>query len=339
MTALRRNAACSLLLGAVACAGPRPLALDEPAPAAPERPAVAEHPEAAPRPPDVVPPRLVRGERLLASVIETPDGAPRGTVDDLLIAPSGREIAGVLVARPDAGDEGGRSILPFAALDWTSMGSGTAVVVLAPEPEEGSVQSGDYTDLFDARSVSSITGEIVELESQDPPVGHSLVLKVRDEGNLLHRILVEPANLVVRCLTTLSTGRTVAAQGMLTRDTTGKLLIASKVTQDGTTLTLRNPSGAIRWEAIARLFQSARGIPGTAVVTEDGVSFRVNGWILDVDAGAAAYLCIDVDGVDRVLPWPGVPLDPEGRWRIALESSVLGLLPDVSSGESLGDLP
>ena len=259
-------------------------------------------PEAGAGVPDAEPPKLRAARRVLDAALTDSEGSPLGTLEDLWIVATSGDVAGVVVA-PPAEREEATIVAAYGALTWERDGAAS----LAPGTVAAEFfETRDYSELFVDQEVSAVDGEITQIDSLAIGGSQAFILKVRDEDNLLHRVFVEPAHLVARIVTTLEAGGSVQAEGVLTRDGTGKLLIAAALGRGERTLTFRGPGGAIRWDALAEPFQSARDLLGRSVRLTDGSEVPIHGWLLDWASGRVVFLVVDVDGVERALPWSRV---------------------------------
>lgn len=328
-TSSRIVATCALLGAITGCASPGARrAVD-----ARERPAVgtpmeAAAPAPAGAPSSSTPARFVAGVRVLDAALVDAGGAPCGALLDLVLEQATGEVIGVVVELhgQDAGAR--RVIVDYGALAWRANGA-RLVAVLGDAGGAPYLEDVDFTELSDGGGVASVSGHITELQAVVGGAYSALVMKVRDGGNLLHRVLVEPANLVTRSLTRLTPGQPVGVEGFLTRDAKGKLLIAKTVSQDGVTLTLRDPSGAVLCDDLARRFRSARSIADIELTAADGERVPLDGWILDRSGGVVACLRVEIDGQLRALPWGDIERDAQGAWRTRHDLSALAELPPV----------
>jgi len=133
-------------------------------------------------------------------------------------------------------------------------------------------------------------------------------------------------------------GGMVRVEGVLTRDSVGGLLVASSVTRNGEVLDLRDSKGHIRWDELTQPFRSARSLSEVSIATSDGSSHPVVSWILNVELGGISYLCLDVDGTLRALPWTAVERSGDA-WQVSYDRRGLPDLPEVTSIDSQLQLP
>lgn len=293
------NAAATYLLILVASSCASSTRALDPAPAAPPS-ATSESSPA----PVLRPARYQAANAVLDADFTDAGGVSLGTLEDLWVQAVSGEVAGVVVA-PLADRAEAPLVAAYDALVWKWNGAASPTPVAA-SAAEAFFETRDYSELFADQELSGVEGEITQVDTLSVGGTRALVLKVRDEDNLLHRVFVEPAHLVSRLVAALEVGRPVRAEGVLTRDGSGKLLIASALGREERTLTIRGPAGAVRWDALAEPFQSARDLLGRSVRLTDGSDVAVLGWLLDWAAGTLAYLVVDVDGVERALPWSRV---------------------------------
>lgn len=275
-------------------------------------------------------PRLQRGAALLGAPVEDSGGVRVGAVEDVLIEPATGEVVAVLAALRLADGRREATVLEYAAVDWPASESEGARVVLDCALDELSRDLG-YAGLFDGQEVSDVKGEVTEVVDRPASARSALILKVHDQDNLLHRVLVEPARLVRRRSSLVEPGSAMTAEGVLTRDDSGKLLVASAIGRDGERLELRDSSGAILWGALTQGFLSARSLPEQPLVAADGSPAPITGWLLDRTRGVAEYACVEVDGVERALPWAELERDVGSRaWAVARDRAALTALPVLS---------
>jgi len=276
-------------------------------------------------------PRLLWGTTLSGARIENPGGGSDAVLDDLLIDSPRGDIVGIAVTLP--GSKGGDRVVAYESVAWSAGDSGAPALAFRHPLDES---SDPYTELFEGRSVTEVSGEITEIEAHEAHAIPAIVFKVHDEDNLFHRVLVEPAHLVRTGPLTL--GHTLRVEGALTRDSTGKLLIASALVDDEERLVLRDSQGSLLWGELAARFQSARDLSDRSILTADEVRVPVRGWLLDWSRGVAAYLCLDVGGTERLVSWSQIEPDETNGWRVRLERAALDGLPTVSA-DGVADRP
>ena len=324
-------AACLLLAATCSCAqweqGARSETSSWPQP--PE-PAAEETIESSP-PTDSTPARYQRGDSVLDACVESAAGDVFGVLQDVLLDDETGDVMGLVVsiAGADGSDEAEPfEVLEYAALLWDPASNLPAVAILVGDlTDELPGQRSQLADLFEAQPAASVTGVITEIA----PLGRGsrrAVMKVQDSGNLLHRVLIEPADVALKCLNWLTPGKDIRVEGVHTRDATGKLLIASALYQASEVLRLRDESGQVLWGDLARKFQSARGLENVSIRAVDRSIYPVTGWILDREGGVVSSLCIDVDGVERALPWVEVLLRAEDEWRVPYDKVSIRDLPE-----------
>jgi len=244
------------------------------------------------------------------------------------------DVVGIAVSLDASDGASGECILPYRLFEWRAPAAATPTVAL----RDGSSRVGpgglDYSEAFDGQIGSVVTGDITEVEIPDVGTQQAAILMLHDSDNLLHRVLVEPADLVARILSGFDVGESMTAEGVLTRDDGGKLLVASVVTSDQTRLELRNAEGAIDWDALAARFQSARRLTSMTARSADGADLRIAGWFLDVEHGVVPFVCLEVDGVERALPWSDwKPGRERETWDVMVDMEGLSALPVVRGNE------
>ena len=253
-------------------------------------------------------PRLVRGDRVPGAPIEDASGNFAGTVRDLLVDPMTGDVIGVVAARfGDDSAKGGR-VFDFEKLRWALADIGTSVSV--DGAADNVATSEEIRTLFATGERATVEGVVTELRALDSdPSG--AILTLRDAENRFHRILLGAADLLSRTLLGLSSGEKVVVEGMLTRDKGGKLWVASALTCGPQTVRLRDDAGDLLWSDLTARFTSTRNVP-RSLRSADGVEVPVHGWMLDVDAGSTAWLCVVVDGTLRLLSWDDVEREAAG---------------------------
>jgi hypothetical protein len=269
--------------------------------------------------------RVVRGDRVVGIPIEDSTGTFAGVVRDVLLDTATGDVLGVVAAR--FGDEAGArtEVFEYEALQWALGDIGMSVAVADAADDRAEVLDGgiDYDTVFDASELRSIRGVVTELRPSEHERG-SAILALRDAENRFHRVLVGAVEFASRMLVGLEVGESIQVDGILTRDNGGKLWIATAVTRGTQTVRLRDASGRVLWQELSGRFVSSRNVP-TTIRASDGVTIPVHGWMLDIDAGSTAWLCIVVDGTLRLLPWDDVRRDP-GGWSTDHDSASLGAL-------------
>ena len=288
--------------------------------------------------PKAAAPRLFEDAAILDATVTDLESASYGRVQDLLLDPSTGTIAGVLVARNVSAKTSTKAVLHFRSLRWSSDDANALAISFRNSPKESLLSSADYADLLESYGLTQVSGDIVEKARVATSASKSLILKVRDEGNLLHRVLIEPANLVTSYADGWKRGRMIQVKGVMTRDSVGKLLVASSVTQNGEVLSLRNSKGEILWDDLVQPFRSARGLNGLSIQTVDGTSHPITGWIINVQLARVSYLVLDVDGTPRALPWTAVERTGE-TWKVSYGRQGLPDLPELVRRDGRLELP
>lgn len=281
---------------------------------------------AGPAPDPALPaPRFVRGAALLDAPVEDEEGRCAGRLLDVLVEPgSGRVVAVLLELEPTPlsgrpASEGAwlRLLDPDRLL--CSLADGALRLSLFGPVAAPPVAAGG------GQEEARVAGQVTEVL---PGTSGELIVKLRDESNLVHRVLVEPACLVRDELNRIAAAGPVEAHGVLTRDSSGKLLVASTVGNPGAEpLTLRGPGGGLLWRGLARGLRSGRGVLQSGVTASDGVRFDVRDWLLDSGNLAASHVLLRVGGDERVLPWAALSWEPDGRVHIARATEWVEALP------------
>jgi hypothetical protein len=322
---------CARWQGADARVEPPPAVSAQASPELPDAPppgAGAIPPDEAAREPglDSVPaPRFVRGTALLDAPVEDQEGRCVGRLLDVLVEPgSGRVVAVLLELEPtplsgrSASEGAWLCLLDPDRLLCTLEDGALRLALFGPVAAPPVVAGGGQEE---ARAVGQVT-EIVLGSSGE------LIVKLRDESNLVHRLLVEPACLVRGELDRIAAAGPVEARGVLTRDSSGKLLVASTVGNPGAEpLALRGPGGGLLWRGLARGLRSGRSVLQSGVIASDGVRFDVGDWLLDSGSLAASHVLLRAGAAERVLPWAALSWEPDGRVRIAGATDWVEALP------------
>ncbi len=279
-------------------------------------------------------PPFLRSEALLGIEVTDPDGVSVGAVSDLLLDPDSGNVVGVaaILHQPDGVER--PIVAAYGALTWAARGNSTTTLILTFTPDH-LVQRAS---LFAGQDLTKVAGEVTAIEFLDDEAGHAIVLKLHDQENLLHRVLLEPALLIRQLLPAVEVGQLLTAEGVLTRDASGKLLVASALSRGGETLNLRDPSGELRWSALTERSIPGDSLKGRTIITADGSTLEIRGWLLDRASGAAAFVRLDVDGVERALPWAELLRDgATGAWAVRAERSALVDLPAIARDGQLVD--
>ncbi len=267
-------------------------------------------------------PRYQADRRLLGTALLGEEDQPIGTVEDVLVEEATGQ-AQVIFVRPEKPGE--IRVYSWSALVFEPEGS----LRLCASPSDEGVSGAAYRELFEGQKPSSVQGVLQEKEELGTGLARSLVLKLRDDQNLLHRVLIEPALLVEKRLPVLEAGLRLRFEGLETRDGTGKLWVASAFGTDGPLLELRDASGRIRWSNLA---QSARALLGTSIHTADGAAVPVGGWFLDRTSGVLSHLRVEIEADLHALPWTEVQRDVGGGRKTNLKTEELLLMPSVPDG-------
>ena len=154
------------------------------------------------------------------------------------------------------------------------------------------------------------------------------MIKVHDDNNLVHRVLVEAGLLVLRAGAELGIEleTRVAVQGVETRDANGKLLVASSFGTPEASIALRDDAGALLWDELRGDLRSTRELEGVGTLTTlDGAPLGVSSLVLDGELDDVVFLA-DVAGTERLLPVSQVVRSPEGEWGVLFEAEGLAQL-------------
>ena len=273
-----------------------------------------------------LPSAQLRSRQVLDGVVLTSTGKHYGRVQDVLLEPESGAVVGVLVARTLSDNDPVQTVLQLKALSFSSEGSEPPVIALREAQTESSLNSLDYSDLVESYGLTDIGGDIVDVAALESDPSGAIILKIRDESNLLHRVLIEPGVLVMHFADDWKAGGSVRVNGVLTRDKVGKLLVANSVTRNGEVLQLRDEAGSVLWDELAIPFQSARGLKDHAIVTSDGTEHAVTNWLLNRKLGRVSHLCLNVRGKARILKWDAVQRDGS-TWSVTLDQASLAKLP------------
>ncbi len=272
-------------------------------------------------------PPLLRHEKVLGVPILDVEGARLATLEGLLVDENTGELIGALMAPAEPAYEGDARVLMRDAWDWISDEGRIALRTDRAAFDEHSLEGIEDKDHLDERETAVVRGVIkgVELVGEGP--SRILLLKVNDDANLLHRVLVGAADLVLRRVPGIATVQgAVEIEGLQTRDAKGLLLVALSVGQGNQTLRLRDPTGRILWRELAQNFLSLNPMSGMAMATKDGTIIPLRGCIVDTVGGRVDSLRLQVETTERLLPWQAFERGENGTWRTrALEQDPSGL--------------
>lgn len=275
------------------------------------------------RPEEAEPKRLVRGSSLLGRAAEDHVRVRAGSVRDFLVDPASGAVAAVLTG-PGAGVEGDWiRVLLYDSLKWE--GGGSAKVIVSAS-ESGAARRDLVADLFDVQEPVRIVGEVLDVEQHGPGYLDSAVVMVRDADNLHHRLALGPASLTLPALPTLGKGDAITAEGVVTRDSRGRLVIVSSLVHTDATLTLRDERGQMNWNELTSRLLSARRAIGGSLATSGAEAVPIADWLCDWRRGRVTHLLVKVGEAERAVPWERLRPGVEG-W-----STVLGL-------DSIEELP
>lgn len=244
------------------------------------------------------PPAALSDQEVLGAAVLDAGGERRGTIADVLAADDGTIVA-VLVR-----DEGGLS--SAASGDLRRHGAGWVL----RGPDGGRKAEPRDEELFADRESVKVRGSLVELDFEP---GRPAELKLHEtKPNLVHRVRVDAAPLVLRALPELELGARLEIEGVLTRDAVGKLVIASVVAAGGRELTLRGPEGAVLWDELGTGWVSVRGLRGESVETGEGSRVAVLGCTFDWTQGVLSALVVEAADGPCAVEWEHVRRGPEG---------------------------
>lgn len=287
--------------------------------------------------PEQIPPRLARTSALFGAPIDDVEGQHVGSLRDLLIEPSTGRLVGMLIALDAEGEDPVVRVLDFNTLTFGFDESATPRLMLdcsAAELESGS----EYSKLFDGRESSSVSGEVQASDSIQALDNGALVIKLRDSENLLHRVLLEPGYLAVGSDDPLKPGSKFTAVGVMTRDGSGKLLVAKSVDRGGSKLELRDEQGVVLWDELQQKFRSGRALAEQPIVSSDSASIAQNGLLVDWERAVVVYFSVMVDDEERALPWNSVEQRPAPEaWRVNVDAAGLAGLLSVSEAGQVAD--
>jgi hypothetical protein len=273
--------------GDAAAAAPDPPADADadPDPALEPEPEPPSEPPAEPPPLEAVPAPTLPSALVLGVPIATPDGNASLQLRDLFLGPEDGVARAVLVAD----GTGLERVLPARAFAWTVEDGPRLALPLAPV---------DARKLFAAEDMVELSGVVTALEE----IGAASALKVRDEGNLLHRVVMPDAKLLADAFPALKVGVAVRLSAAPSRDDGGKVWIPASLTVGAETLELRTKEGTEHTKGICRGLVSARGLLGASLLLTDAEGTGTD-WTFD--PAAMQLISIDVVGGDKLatIPW------------------------------------
>lgn len=334
MISTRTTAVC-LLLAVVGCEQP-PSRSDSFGGPGPRR-SVVESAGSLDEPARVtLPPKLLRGEDLFGLSIDDAAGDRVGRLDDFLVEDSTGELVGVVVDVARGGDAPALRIFESAFLVFSADDSGAPRVSFDSALTE--LNTGeDYSALFDGQEPSQISGEVQGIQDLHFAGTNTLIVKLHDQENLWHRVLIEPAYLALGPDLTLKVGDTLSVSGVMTRDETGKLFVAKSLEFGGRSLNLRNAQGVVLWDELRSRFRSARGLSEQAIVSADGSRLALSDVLVDWEGGAIAHVVVQIDDVEYALPWDAADRSSQD-WSVPSDRDGLLDLPRVSDDGQVAEL-
>lgn len=264
------------------------------------------------------------GSDYLGAPVRTPDGVDDWVVEELLLQRRTGELAGVVLVHDDEQGAPVRTVVEPDALTWSEDEPLTAEL-----RGEGPLPP-DRSDLFEGLGRTFLSGRITQVQELPDRVPRAAVIKVHDDENLLHRVLVEPASLAEGVNLTLAVGKTIGVRGVLTRDATGKLLIADSLTQNQVPVELRDPTGALAWDTLTRPYERASELVGDTITTDEGIELEVVDWSLDPTRSRVDELQVRIEAWVYALPWSAlIPTNEPHGWRTERSAGTLDVLSET----------
>lgn len=298
------------------------LGLPDGAPQAMDAAAEAPNPNESTR--GATPSRLVRGSSLFGRVAEDHVRVRAGSVLDFLVDPRTGEFAAVLTGSDDDAEPQWRRVLLYESLKWN--GDGTASVIVSAT-EAGPARRDLVVELFEVQDPIVVEGQVMDVQEHGPGYLESAVVMVKDDDNLRHRLAIGPASLALPSFPSLSRGDRVRAEGVLTRDSRGRLVIVSRFEHPDATLRLRDENGAMLWDALTAGLVSAEAFPRATVTTADREEAPVVDWLCDWSRGAVTHVLVRVGETERAVAWERLNRTSAG-WETGAETESLAALPE-----------
>jgi hypothetical protein len=269
-----------------------------PGDAAAQPPATAEAAPAA-SPPG---PPLADAELIDAQVF-TLEETPLGLLQDLIVDPGKGTVLGAILQPPEP--EAKPRYLSTAGLTRRTGGGGLVT-------NAGGGSTSDVAELFAAEDIVPIKGEVTAIDTETNGTEGSALLKVRDQENLLHRIRIPAPDLVLGQFRNVAPGSGIVAEGAATRDSEGKVWIASTLSIGDQAVQIRDASGALLWKELSAKMLPARGLVGRQVVFNEA-AHTIAGWTLSADGKQIESFTLRSDAGTVVAPWGSVSLTGEPR--------------------------
>lgn len=276
--------------------------------------------------------RYLLGERVLG--IEVCDGTDCsvGVLSDLVMDLESGAIVSALVARTGdlAGtDQAGVPILG-SYLRWLTKADVLRAQV-AEIPAAPVVPQVEYAELFRERQPSTLQGEITDM-APEKDSSLQVLLKLREENNLHHRVYVGSARYLLTNGIELRVGQKVTLEGLPTRDDKGKIWVCSAVSYDDKSLKLRDAQGVPLWTP-------AETIPGVSLLslqlkpaeTADGTQVMIRSFVFDTYSGTVPFVTVTIDSIDHLLPLEELELLADGSLRLHRTREEISTLPRVSA--------
>jgi sporulation protein YlmC with PRC-barrel domain len=275
-----------------------------------------------------LPPKLLRGEDLFGLSIADAAGDRVGRLDDFLVEASTGELVGVVVNEARGGDAPALRIFERAFLVFGADESGAPRVSFDCALTE--LNAGDdYSALFYGHEPSQISGEVEGIQDLHFAGTNTLIVKLHDQENLWHRVLIEPAYLALGPDLPLKVGDTLSVSGVMTRDETGKLFVAKSLEIGDRILNLRDAQGVVLWDELRSRFRSARELSEQTIVSADGSRLALSDVLVDWEGAVIAHVVVQIDAVEYALPWDAVDRSSVD-WNVPFDGDGLPDLPRVS---------
>jgi PRC-barrel domain protein len=284
-------------------------------------------------------PRLLRSTDLFGASVVDADEARLGELTDLLVEPATGRLVGVVIEMAAEPGDSEPRLFGYDFASWGADESGAPRLTIAASRAELAAEletDAGYAGLFDGQDALRVTGEVRTIEPAEGAGSGAVIVKLHDEENLLHRVLLEPAYLVIGPDAPLVEGGTLSAAGVVTRDTTGKLLVAKSMQLGDGDIELRDETGAVRWDALRERFRSTRALAEQQLVAADDTELKSTTLFVDWDRGVIEFVGLDVDGIEHAMPWSTVDRTSEVA-RAAYEVAELVMLPVVTDDGQVAD--
>jgi len=275
--------------------------------------------------------RYLVGDRVLG--IEVCDGADCsvGVLSDLVMDLDSGAIVSALVAR--AGEAGpDQASIPILGSDLRWLTSPDVLrAQVAKIPAAPVVPQVEYAELFRERQPSTLQGEITDM-APEKDASMQVLLKLREENNLHHRVYVGSARYLLTNGIELEVGQKVTLEGLPTRDDKGKIWVCSAVAYDDKSLKLRDADGVPLWTP-------AETIPGVSLLslqrkpasTADGAEVMIRSFVFDTYSATVPFVTVTIDSTDHLLPLEELEVLENGSLRLHRTRGEIATLPRVSA--------